>query len=106
MGRWIRDSRLTAVQVSRKDGNIIIDDELKRFLKIKPKCLQKVTYSVVAMSSTFGLATLAAGLVAGALISYYDEKSKTDVRVFPEDFEKHLKENIKTLHRPILKKSF
>ncbi|MBB6630670.1 MULTISPECIES: helix-turn-helix domain-containing protein [Clostridium] len=102
--RWIRDGRLTAVQASRKDGNIVTDDELKRFLRATPKYLPKVTSSVATMSPTVGLATLAAGLVAGAVISYCDKKGETDVRVLPEDFEKHLKENIKTLNRTILQK--
>lgn len=35
--RWIRDKKLNAVQSSRKDGNIITEEELQHFLKKSPK---------------------------------------------------------------------
>lgn len=39
--RWIRDDKLKAVQVSRKDGNLVTEAELERFLKATPKYFSK-----------------------------------------------------------------
>jgi len=102
--RWIRDNKLKAVQISRKDGNVVTNDELQRFLKATPKYLPKVTAGVAAISPVVGLATLAAGLVASVVMDYYDEKNKLDIRVLPADFEKHLKENIENLKKTVLQK--
>lgn len=61
--RWIRDDKLKAVQVSRKDGNIVTEDELQRFLKATPKYLPKFTANAVAVSPAMGIATLAGGIM-------------------------------------------
>ena len=92
--RWIRDKKLNAIQVSRKDGNIVTEDELQRFLKATPKYIAKLPISLAAMSPALGVAALASGIMVVAFAGYYDKKSKIEVRVLPEDFEKYLKESI------------
>lgn len=92
--RWIRDDKLKAVQVSRKDGNIITEAELQKFLKATPKYLPKFTAGITTLAPAIGIATLAGGIIAGAVMGYLDEKKETDVRILPEDFKKYLEENI------------
>ena len=104
--RWIRDDKLKAVQVSRKDGNIVTEAELERFVKATPKYLSRLTVGmgVVTMSPVVGIGALAGGIVASALLGYFDGKNSVDVRVRPEDFKEYLQKNIAKLNSTILQK--
>lgn len=104
--RWIRDDKMKAVQVSRKDGNIVTEAELERFIKATPKYFSKLTAGVglAAMSPVVGIGTLAGGIVASALLGYFDGKNSVDVRVRPEDFKDYLQKNIAKLNGAILQK--
>jgi len=104
--RWIRDDKMKAVQVSRKDGNIVTEAELERFVKATPKYLSKLTVGMgmVAISPVVGIGALAGGIVASALLGYFDGKSSVDVRVRPEDFKEYLQKNIVKLRGTILQK--
>ena len=104
--RWIRDDKMKAVQVSRKDGNIVTEAELERFIKATPKYFSKLTagVSLAAMSPVVGIGALAGGIVASALLGYFDGKNSVDVRVRPEDFKEYLQKNITKLNGTILQK--
>lgn len=104
--RWIRDDKMKAVQVSRKDGNIVTEAELERFIKATPKYFSKLTAGVglAAMSPVVGIGALAGGIVASALLGYFDGKNSVDVRVRPEDFKDYLQKNIAKLNGTILQK--
>ena len=102
--RWIRDKKLKAVQVSRKDGNIVTEAELERFLKTTPKYLPRFTASLAVLSPMVGLGALAGGIVASALLGYYSEKGKVDIRVKPEDFKRYLSDDIERLGGVITQK--
>ena len=104
--RWIRDNKLKAVQVSRKDGNVITEAELERFLKATPKYLSKIAAGVglATLSPLYGISVLAGGIATSALISYLEGKSNVDTRVRPEDFKKYLRKNIGKLNGIILQK--
>ena len=104
--RWIRDDKMKAVQVSRKDGNIVTEAELERFVKATPKYLSKLTVGMgmVAISPVVGIGALAGGIVASALLGYFDGKNSVDVRVRPEDFKEYLQKNIVKLRGTILQK--
>lgn len=104
--RWIRNGKMKAVQVSRKDGNVITEAELKRFINATPKYLSKITAGVgiATASSVAGIGFLAAGIVASALLSYLDEKNSVDVRVCPGDFKHYLQKNIYRLNGTIAQK--
>ena len=104
--RWIRDDKLKAVQVSRKDGNIVTEAELERFIKATPKYLSRLTVGmgVVTMSPVVGIGALAGGIVASALLGYFDGKNSVDVRVRPEDFKEYLQKSIAKLNSTILQK--
>ncbi len=104
--RWIRDDKLKAVQVSRKNGNIVTEAELERFIKATPKYFSKLSTGVglAALSPVVGIGVLAGGIVASALLGYFDGKTSVDVRVRPEDFKKYLQKNIAKLNGTILQK--
>ena len=104
--RWIRDDKMKAVQVSRKDGNIVTEAELERFINATPKYFSKLTAGVglAAMSPVVGIGALAGGIVASALLGYFDGKNSVDVRVRPEDFKEYLQKNIAKLNGTILQK--
>ncbi|SHN53903.1 Helix-turn-helix domain-containing protein [Butyrivibrio hungatei DSM 14810] len=96
--RWIRDNKLSAVQISKKTGNVVTEDELHRFINATPKYLPSFTASslgVATVTGAVGLAALVGGVVASALLGYCDEKNQTEVAVKPDDFKNYLKENIK-----------
>ena len=107
--RWIRDDKMKAVQVSRKNGNIVTEAELERFIKATPKYFSKFTAGVglVAMSPVFpvvGIGPLAGSIVASALLGYFDGKNSVDVHVRPEDFKDYLQRNILKLKGTVLQK--
>ncbi len=87
--RWIRDGKLQAVQVSRKDGNQVSEDALKKFLETSPKYLSKIGAATV-ISPALGIATLAGGVIATALISYYSTQNQTVTRIKADDFKAFL----------------
>lgn len=97
---------MKAVQVSRKDGNIVTEEELERFIKATPKYFSKLTAGVglAAVSPAVGIGALAAGIVASALLGYFDGKNSVDDRVRPEDFKEYLQKNIAKLNSTILQK--
>ena len=104
--RWIRDDKLKAVQLSRKGGNTITEAEFERFIKSTPKYFSKLTASVgfTAVSSIAGFGALAGGIVASALLGYFEGRSNIDVRVRPEDFKEYLQKDISKLNGTILQK--
>ena len=104
--RWIRDNKLKAVQISRKDGNIVTEAELERFLKATPKYLSKLTVGlgIVAASPAVGISALAGGIVASALLGYFEGKNSVDIRVTQEDFKEYLQESIRKLNGTVLQK--
>ena len=104
--RWIRDDKLKAVQVSRKDGNIVTEAELERFVKATPKYFSKFTTGIglAAIYPVVGIGALAGSIVASALLGYFDGKNSVDVRVRPEDFKEYLQKNIAKLNSTILQK--
>ena len=92
--RWIRDKKLDSVQVSRKDGNVVTEAELLRFLKASPKYLPKYRASVFAAGPVAGASIVLAGLLGSKLLAYLDDKKNYDVRVRTEDIEKYIKDSI------------
>ena len=104
--RWIRDDKLKAVQVSRKDGNIVTETELKRFIKVTPKYFSKLTAGVrlASISPVVGIGALAGGIVASALLGYFEGKNSVDVHVRPEDFKDYIQRSIAKLKGTILQK--
>ena len=101
--RWIRADKLKAVQISRKDGNVVTEGELQRFLRATPKYLPKLTAGIAALSPVIGIPSLAGGILAGAVMAYIGEKN-VDVRIMPDDFKRYLEGNIETLKKTAAQK--
>lgn len=101
--RWIRDKKLPAVQVSRKDGNVVTEDELQKFLKASPKYLPRFTGYMAGLAPVVAIPLLLGGLLGSKVAGYMDDKKNYDVRVRPEDIEKYLTENI-TAHTESIKR--
>ena len=102
--RWIRDNKLKAVQISRKDGNIVSEDDLQRFLRATPKYLPKFATGLAVISPGVGIATFAGSLIASALLSVYNGKNDYDTRVLPADLKQYLSENIQKLKSTVQQK--
>lgn len=102
--RWIRDKKLNAVQVSRKNGNIVTEDELQRFLTATPKYAPRLAASMIAIPNV-GLPIALATLLYGKIAAYYEEKKELDIGILPEDVVKYLQENIKLHEKNIQRKS-
>lgn len=101
--RWIRGKKLKAVQVSRKDGNIVSEDELKRFLSSTPKYLSKLSSTIGALAPIVGIGSaVAGGAVLSSILSIVDEKSNLDSRISPEELRRYIQESIQKL-RSIVK---
>ena len=101
--RWIRDKKLKAVQVSKKEGNVITESELQRFLKAMPKYAPRYTASMMS-SPAFGLPAALVAFLGGTLINYYDEKKKVEQRILSEDIQNYLRDSIRSCEESIRKK--
>ena len=94
--RWIRAGKLKADQTSRKDGNMVREDELYKYLRTTSKYAAIATR--LAASNPFLALTTAVGVgVLGIIISSLtarESKDEQDVRVLSNDVKKTLKKNI------------
>lgn len=65
--RWIRDGKLKAEQSSKKEGNVVQEKELKRFLTETPKYREKYMISeLLSGAMATGAAGIAGATLAGA----------------------------------------
>ena len=92
--RWIRDKKMDSVQVSRKDGNVVTEAELQRFLKASPKYLPRFNASIAAMNPAVSIPLIIGSFIGTKFLAYHEEKKDYDVRIRPEDLEKYLTEAI------------
>lgn len=93
--RWIRTGKLSAEQSSRKNGNVINEKDLQKFLKSSPK-YAGVFAGVTVGTLTSPLATipLVGGMAASYLLTAAKGKKKTDSSFSKESIKKYLKEEI------------
>ena len=56
--RWIRKGKLEAIQDSRKEGNLVSEQMLKRFLRVSPK-YAAILASPAFLGPVFGIGTVA-----------------------------------------------
>ena len=103
--RWIRKGKLTAVQISRKNGNLVSESELQNFLEKYPRYLARAHMGLMtAISPTAGLVTLVGSLMAGVIMSYFKEQKQTVTRVRLEDLKAFLNGRLEKLDRAITQK--
>lgn len=101
--RWIREGKLQAVQVSRKGGNSVSEEALKKFLETFPMQLSQVGAAMM-ISPVLGTTTLAGRLVASYLISYYSAQKQSVTRIKKEDFIAFLSANADKVRESISQK--
>ena len=97
--RWIRDGRLDAIRISRKDGNVISESALSEFLRKTPKY---ATTAATSLASSFtsadlgaiaGLSVFATTAIIGMILA--DKKPTEDIRISPSSFEKYIMASIR-----------
>ena len=89
--RWIRSGKLKAVQSSRKDGNVVLEDDLYRFLRSSAKYSGLAT-GMVAANSMLALTAVVAGLVGSVVAN--KATGQKEMEILSEDVRKTLNEKI------------
>lgn len=93
--RWIRSGKLKAEQSSRKDGNVITEGELNKFLKSSPKYAGLIAGAAVgSIVAPIAAIPLAGGIIATYLAASKMENNKENPSFSKEDVKKYLKEEI------------
>lgn len=93
--RWIRSGKLKAEQSSRKDGNVITEEDLNKFLKSSPKYAGFIAGAAIgSMPVPIAAISLAGGIVATYLAASRMEKDKENPSFSRNDVKKYLKEEI------------
>lgn len=96
--RWIRSGKLKAVQDSRKGGNIISEEALKKFMRETPKYagLVATVFAPVAVALP-----IAVGSLMGSIMSaIYGQKQK----VSSDDIAKYLRIEIERYEKSVVQK--
>lgn len=93
--RWIRSGKLKAEQSSRKDGNIITENDLNKFLKASPKYAGKMAGAAVAVAGVMAAPIAALPLMGGIAAAYLTAgKKEKDSGFSKKDIKKYLQEEI------------
>ena len=94
--RWIRAGKLKADQTSRKDGNMVREDDLYKYLRSTTKYAAIATG--LATTNPFLALTTAVGAgVLGAIVTSLaakPPKNGREVRILSDDVKRTLKKNI------------
>lgn len=96
--RWVRSNKLKADKVSKKDGLVIMESDLQRFLKAKPKYMLRYSTGLVGSavaSPIIGVPLLLSSLLGSKIMGYLDEERQTELRISSEDIEQFLETAIK-----------
>ena len=83
--RWIRSGKLKAAQSSRKDGNVVLEDDLYRFLRSSAK-YTGLAAGMLATNSMLAITTVVAGIFGSVVAS--KATSKKDLEILAEDVRK------------------
>lgn len=95
--RWVRDKKLKAETVSRKDGTVISESELEKFLEASPK-YARIASLGFGLSAPVGIPIAVAAMVGGAVLEHLDFKKNTELRAHSKEILKLLEaelENVK-----------
>lgn len=94
--RWIRSGKLKADRTSKKDGNIIREDELYKYLRSTSK-YAAIAVGLVAANPLLPLTTAAGAGLLGAVITSLaarTAKNEPDILILSDDVERTLKKSI------------
>lgn len=104
--RWIRSGKLVAQKSSKKSGNLVTEAALVSFLKSMPKYRSKVDPGLfpALFSPPLGIASIATGIVAGAVLGLMESKTTSDETVTAEELKRYMVDSIKKFQETIFKK--
>lgn len=94
--RWIRAGKLKADQTSRKDGNVVREDELYKYLRSTSK-YATVAVELAVANPFLALTTAVGAGVLGAIVASIatkKPKGSHDIRILSDDVKQTLKNNI------------
>ena len=91
--RWIRDGKLAAEQSSRKGGNTVTEEELKRFMESRSKYRSK--------SSLVGLAAFGIVAAVSYVARYLQDRGNQDLSRLPDDVQEQLSGNVVKLREAV-----
>ena len=104
--RWIRSGKLKANKTSNKDGNVVTEEDLYKFLKDKSK-YAAIAAGLAEANPFLGIAGIigAAG-VMGAAASLFNSKNKNkeELRFVADDVRRTLENNIQASQKLIKEK--
>lgn len=104
--RWIRTGKLQATQNSKKEGNLISEQALVRFLETKPKyatIAKTIATALPAAATSATMFPVLLGALTTALIASLS-MSTTKKVVTSEYIRNYLKKDIKALEKEIANK--
>ena len=94
--RWIRAGKLKADQTSRKDGNMVREDELYKYLRSTSK-YAGIASNLLTADPLLALTTVLGASVLWAVITSLAARSPKnggEVRILSDDLKRTLKKNI------------
>lgn len=97
--RWIRSGKLSAVQGSRKSGNLVSEEALKQFMKETPKYVGLVA-SVFAPTS-LALPFALGGVIGTVMVTIYGQNKAT---ISPEYIKKYIQKEKERYEKAISQK--
>lgn len=103
--RWIRENKLHAVQTSRKDGNVVAEEEFQRFISETPKYAMRLAASIVPFSPGAGLFAMLGTLAGGVALDYMAKKKTLVTSVLPADVKEFIVKSISDLEGQIVQKN-
>ena len=104
--RWIRAGKLKADQASRKDGNMVREDDLYKYLRSNSKYTAVAT-GLAVMNPFLALTTAVGVGVLGAIVTSLATKSPKnarDVSILSDDVKQTLKKSITECEETIERK--
>ena len=104
--RWIRAGKLKADQSSRKDGNMVREEDLYKYLRSTTKYAAIATSLAVANPFLALTTAVGAGVLGAIVTSLASTPSKKgrEVRILSDDVKRMLKKNISESEETIERK--
>lgn len=99
--RWIRSGKLEAEQTSKKGGNVVSEEALKKFLQSTPKYASLLAGAAIAATPVMGLPMAMGAIIGGIAGGFYQRKNHT---VTPEYIKEHIASEIKKSKKLIKQK--
>lgn len=103
--RWIRSGKLYAEKASRKDGHVVTESDLNKFLKSSPKYASMASRLIgVAAALPVAAVPVVGGIAATYLAAAKKAKETGNQSFSKEDVKRYLKEEIERRNQSINQK--